>query len=433
MKTITNSAIKIMIMALIIFISTSATSNTILNEKDGKEIKGDNLSYNTYHGKLLDKKTKEPLVFAAIEVEGENTATISNSEGEFTLKISKKSKAKNIIVSHIGYNNLIYPINELAHKKNILYLKEAIISLNEVLITPEYPEMIVRKMLNNIKNNYPQMPNNMTAFYRENIKKGRSHVSLSEAIVNIYKPPYKGFIKDQIHIQKGRKGVNVRKMDTLLFKLQGGPKTTLLLDVIKNQNILISSETINNYTFEITNEIKIDNRLNYIIEFNQKNVSKNPQYYGRLFVDTETLALTAADFSLNLDNPKKASDLFVRKIPMGVKVTPVIAKYSVRYKEQNGKWYFSYAKGEVKFKVKWKRKLLANYYTTTSEIAITDRNDNNVVKFKARDRFKSSDIFSESVNAFYNKDYWGEYNYIEPDQSIEIAIRKFNKLLKSNK
>jgi len=87
----------------------------------------------------------------------------------------------------------------------------------------------------------------------------------------------------------------------------------------------------------------------------------------------------------------------------------------------------------VKFKVKWKRKLFANHYTTTSEIAITDRNDNNVVKFKARDRFKSSDIFSESVNAFYNKDYWGEYNYIEPDQSIEIAIRKFNKLLKSNK
>ena len=176
MKTIANSAFKILIIALIIFTGTSATSNSIsfLTKKSIKD-KGDTLCYKTYHGKLLDKKTNKTLVFASIEVEGENTATISNSEGEFTLKISKKSKAKNIIVSHIGYKNLVYPITKLTHKKNRLYLEEAIISLNEITITPDYPEMIVRKMLNNIKNNYPQKANNMTAFYREGIKKGRSH------------------------------------------------------------------------------------------------------------------------------------------------------------------------------------------------------------------------------------------------------------------
>lgn len=430
MKTIKNNAIKILIMAIIIFIGTSATSNTsnILIKKNSKE-KGNTLNYVTYKGKILDKNTHEALVFASIRVEGENTATISNSEGEFTLKISKKSKAKNIIISHIGYKNLVYPLIQLAYNNNVLYLEEAFISLDEVLITPDYPELVVRKMLSNIKENYPQTPNNMTAFYREVIKKGNSYVSLSEAIVNIYKPAYKGFMNDQVQIFKGRKGVNVKKMDTLIFKLEGGPKITLLLDIIKHQNIL-SSETISNYEFEIINEIKINDRLNYIIEFSQKYDSKTPLYSGRLFIDTETLALTSADFSLNLKDPDIATDLFVRKIPFNVKVIPVMANYSIRYYEQNGKWYFSYAKGEVKFKVKWRKKLFANYYTTMSEIAITDRSDNNVVKFKAKERFKSSDIFSESVNAFYKKDYWGKYNYIEPDQSIEIAIRKFNKLLK---
>ena len=431
MKTIANSAFKILIIALIIFTGTSATSNSIsfLTKKSIKD-KGDTLCYKTYHGKLLDKKTNKTLVFASIEVEGENTATISNSEGEFTLKISKKSKAKNIIVSHIGYKNLVYPITKLTHKKNRLYLEEAIISLNEITITPDYPEMIVRKMLNNIKNNYPQKANNMTAFYREGIKKGRSHVSLSEAVVNIYKPAYKGFANDQVNIFIGRKGVNVKKMDTLLFKLQGGPNTTLLLDIIKNQYIIFSTESISNYAFEIKNQVKINDRLNYIIEFNYRYKSENPHYSGKLFVDKETLALTAADFSLDLDYPDNATELFVRKIPTGVKVTPVKANYSVRYKEQNEKWYLSYAKGEVKFKVKWKRKLFNSNYTTTSEIAITDRNDINVVKYKAGERFKSSEIFSESVQSFNNKDIWGKYNYIEPDQSIEIAIRKFNKLLK---
>lgn len=430
MKTITNNAIKILIMAFVIFIGTSATSNTntILIKKDSKE-KNDTLSYNKYKGKLLNKKTNEALVFASIKVEGENTATISNSEGKFTLKINKKSKAKNIIISHIGYKNFVYPITGLVHKRNVLYLEEAVISLDEILITPDYPELIVRKMLSKIKDNYPQIPNNMTGFYRESIQKGSSYVSLSEAIVKIYKPAYKGFMNDQVQIFKGRKGVNVKKMDTLIFKLEGGPKTTLLLDIIKHKNIF-SFETISNYEFEIINEIKINDRLNYVIEFDQKYITETPLYSGRLFIDTETLALSAADFSLNLKYPDKATELFVRKIPMGVKATPVRANYSIRYREQNGKWYFSYAKGEVKFKVKWKRKLFANHYTTMLEIAITDRSDKNVNKIKFNKRFKSSEIFSELVNAFHKKDYWEKYNYIEPDQSIEIAIRKFNKLLK---
>lgn len=121
--------------------------------------------------------------------------------------------------------------------------------------------------------------------------------------------------------------------------------------------------------------------------------------------------------------------MFIRKIPWNVKLTPKYANYSIRYQEKNGKWYFSYAKGEVKFKVNWKRKLFNNHYTAMFEIAITDRSDKNVYKFYSKERFRSVDIFSESLNAFSAEDYWGKYNIIEPDRSIETAIRKFNKIL----
>ena len=39
---------------------------------------------------------------------GENTATISNSEGEFTLKVKKDSKATEIEITHLGFINLKY-------------------------------------------------------------------------------------------------------------------------------------------------------------------------------------------------------------------------------------------------------------------------------------------------------------------------------------
>jgi hypothetical protein len=111
-------------------------------------------------------------------------------------------------------------------------------------------------------------------------------------------------------------------------------------------------------------------------------------------------------------------------------VTPELVTYRTKYREQNGKWYFAYSRAEVKFKVNWKKKLFNTYYTTMSEIAVTDRTDQEVIKFASKDKIRTTDVFSEKVGAFSDPQYWGEYNVIEPDQSIETAIRKLNRKLK---
>jgi len=65
-----------------------------------------------------------------------------------------------------------------------------------------------------------------------------------------------------------------------------------------------------------------------------------------------------------------------------------------------------------------------------SEIAVTDRTDQEVVKFAGKDRIKYSDIFSDKVSAFADPEFWGDYNVIEPDQSIDAAIRRLSRKLK---
>ena len=65
-----------------------------------------------------------------------------------------------------------------------------------------------------------------------------------------------------------------------------------------------------------------------------------------------------------------------------------------------------------------------------SEIAVTDRTDEEVIKFAGKERMKYTDIFTEEVSAFVDPDFWGDYNVIEPDQSIESAIRRLNRKLK---
>lgn len=113
-----------------------------------------------------------------------------------------------------------------------------------------------------------------------------------------------------------------------------------------------------------------------------------------------------------------------------MKVIPVMTSYRVKFREQEGKWYFTYSRAEVKVKVKWKKKLFNPSYTIMSEIAITDRTEEEVIKFNSRERLKMGDIFTQQLSAFADPDFWGDYNVIEPDQSIESAIRRLNRKLK---
>jgi len=151
---------------------------------------------------------------------------------------------------------------------------------------------------------------------------------------------------------------------------------------------------------------------------------------GSLYIQTDTYAITEAEFGFNLEDKEAVASIFIRKKPLGMEVTPEMATYRTRYREQDGRLSFTYSRAEVKFKVDWKKKLFNTYYTTMSEIAITDRTDQEVIKFSGREKIRPYDVFSEQVSAFADPEFWGDYNIIEPDQSIESAIKRLSRKLK---
>lgn len=54
------------------------------------------------------------------------------------------------------------------------------------------------------------------------IRKGNTYVTLSEAVVDVYKPPYTPtFAVDQVGIYKGRGSVDWARIDTVFVKFQG--------------------------------------------------------------------------------------------------------------------------------------------------------------------------------------------------------------------
>lgn len=398
----------------------------------GKSNKDKPQQVSTIRGKVVDAETNQPLVFAGIAVQGSNVATVTNLDGEFTLKLTG-SETGNLEFSYVGYKNKVMPLSEMKTngQRNVIGLETAMIPIKEVIVKPLVPEEIMEKVISRFDENYPIVANDMTGFYRETIRKNRTYISIGEAVVEVFKAPYQNDLRyDAVRIYKGRKSNDVEKMDTVLFKLQGGPTTTLYLDVVKNPETFLTREALSQYDLELSSIAVIDDRTNYVINFFQKPSISTPLYQGRLFVDIETYAVAQVEFSFNLENKELAASMFIRKKPMGMQVTPELTSYLVRYREQDGKWYFSHSRAEVKFKVDWKKKLFNTNYTTMSELAITDRTTDDVVKFSNKERIKPSDFFTEEVAAFADPEFWGDYNTIEPDQSIEAAIRKLSRKVK---
>jgi hypothetical protein len=416
------------------YLTVALLASVISQGLTAKErVKASPQEFLTLKGKVIDAETGAPLVFATIAVQESNVAIVTNIDGEFTLKVPNELTSKSLEVSYLGYKNKVIPISSMRDNgfKNMISMESAPIPIREIIVKPVDPEDVVKKTINLIGKNYESKPNLMTAFYRETIRKNRTYVSIGEAVVEIFKAPYNSDVRfDGSRIYKGRKSTDVEKMDTVLFKLQGGPVSALELDIAKSTEAILTIEAMKYYNYSLASVIEIDGKPHYVISFMQKPSVDIPLFLGNLYIETESYALTEAEFGFNLSDKNAAASIFIRKKPLGMEVTPELATYRTKYREQNGKWYFAYSRAEVKFKVNWKRKLFNTYYTTMAEIAVTDRTDQEVIKFAGKEKIRYSDVFSEKVSAFADPNFWGDYNVIEPDQSIESAIRKLSKKLK---
>ena len=82
----------------------------------------------------------------------------------------------------------------------------------------------------------------------------------------------------------------------------------------------------------------------------------------------------------------------------------------------------------MSFKIKWDKKLFNSIYHVAIEMATTDWRDNvDKVTIKNRDRMRRSVILTDKTSGFTDPEFWGERNVIEPDKSIDNAIKKIQR------
>ena len=135
--------------------------------------------------KVIDEKTKEPLIFAHVYIKKLSTGTFTDENGYFTLTIPKSSINDSITISFIGYETLNIKISKIK-KENIL-LTPKINMLEEVAIVASYnPKKILKKVRKKLRKNYPlNNPFCAKTFLREYYKKDSSTVQMFEATITM--------------------------------------------------------------------------------------------------------------------------------------------------------------------------------------------------------------------------------------------------------
>lgn len=122
----------------------------------------------TLTGTVLDKKTKQPLVFATVQI-GDKYGVITNDEGVYKIQTQRFSETDSIKFSSMGYASKSFLLKDFA--QSTIYLEEKIDELKSVYLINKNPDplVIIHRVLENKTLNYGNDLVHFTAFSRTGI------------------------------------------------------------------------------------------------------------------------------------------------------------------------------------------------------------------------------------------------------------------------
>ena len=384
----------------------------------------------TVSGTVKHQYNKRALEYVNVYVPGTHIGTITNSDGEFTIKIADGKLPLTVEFSHLGYATNELKVTEQTLENQEILMTPGVIMLNELVVEPIYPTRIVERAMNNVKKNYSMEAGMYQAFYREFAQKRRKYINISEAVVDVFKTPYSQEMdRDRVRIQKGRRMVSPKLSDTLNVKLEGGPIIANSMDVVKTPGTLLGYDMMAYYQYDFKDYVIINNRLHFAIDFKPRGILDDGLLYrGTLYIDRENYAISRIEFSTDMSDREKVTQVMLRRRPTGLRFRPNSLNYLVTYRQDGDKYYLNYVRAELRFSCDWKRKLFATNFTVVSELVMTDREDapphGNI---PYRESFTKNQVLSDKVQDFYDEKFWEDYNIIEPTESLEYAVQRLKK------
>ncbi len=386
----------------------------------------------TINARIIDSVTKAPLAYCNVIVESAKTGTVSNEDGEFVLHLPAAHANDKLRISRIGYTTDLVSIAALSGKKAVIALAPKENMLSEVKVRPVDPAELVKKAFERISVNYSQRPLRMQGFYREYILEDDRTVELSEALLGIYLSPYSGRRSEvQLKLVKGRKSSDSSVSRSGKYMYIGGvPHALLEADAVHEVNEFDRDEFLRYSDMQLTGIKEYDGMQVYEIAFDQKDNLKKALYKGRLFIDTESLAIVSMDYGFS---PKGIQ--YFRLLKGAAKMTASLAKididlldqhFTINYKKVDSTWFLNDAVASYDFHFVKKGegdKHIDVKLHVGSELLVNGIDENVGMPFTKSEQLQYKGPFSKKITD-YDPLFWMGNNYIAPSAKIRSIAEK---------
>jgi hypothetical protein len=375
-------------------------------------------------GKVLDQATREPLNYVSVSLLDKPVGTITNADGNFLLKLPFENRDDTIMISTVGYARGKKTAHDFL-KDEVVYLQQVSIKIKEIKVRATPVGEILTKFRENVATNYATGTQLLTGFYRETLKQDDNYINVSEAVLEILKAPYDALVRsDKVHLLKARRSPEVRPFQWVNFKMQGGPRTIIMLDVVKTMETFLDPGYAGYYHYSVQQVIWYKNHPVFVIRFKPEKNTEIPCFEGEMYIDRENFALLFARFSLDEKGLDLTGQSFIIKKPQGFRVKPQSVNYQIDFSEFGGKWHLYTAQASIAFRVRSKNDKVNSIFHSVSDLLITDVSNTDQKRFPVKDLFTVNDIFAEFAPD-YDETFWENYNIIKPDEDLQNAIKKF--------
>lgn len=358
----------------------------------------------TLSGKVVDKETKEPIVFATIGIKEKSIGTLTNLQGEFDFHIPGSLRNNFLIIHMLGYKSFEAPVWSLLDVDTlIIEMEKSVTMLDEVIISDSLSgDDILQIALSRIELNYPMEPYMMDGFYRDLKRVAGTYISLLEAAVKIYdedykKPRNKSKLHERVALQEVRRSIGYGSRFTDYFDHDNLLEVLLLHNSVRYR--LFPEDVAFYKNLVRTKDSYYDGSDVYVIIH-----QPNDAFIFTAYIEKSSYAI------IHLEYTEKASINLGRKRGLTSKL--VETRRVNDFKKYNGKYYVNYM--SLDSKVNWydvdtdKLKFETELNQT---LLINEIFPNTTERIPARKKMKTYGL--QFQDPPYNKEFWDNYNTIK--------------------
>ncbi len=318
-------------------------------------------------GNIIDAATKEPLAFVSVALKKQLIGSLSNSEGEFDLRLAQESETDTLVISYLGYKQQLIPLKSISGALSIKLI-ESVLDLKEVVVRPWTADFYIRMAMRRIPKNYPNQPFITEAYYREKITENQKPIRFDEGVFKTYYPNYIDTLKTQSQLllfkridnpeeiafmskeRKKKAEKNKRKgRDTTangglqidLGESFGGPESILKSsDITKNPNNFLDTNKLRSYRYEFAKSGTYNSSELMIITFESKGKVEHVRESGKIYIDMASLAIIKVE-----SNGSFVIPAYIRPLIFlyGIGVENPSYESKTEYRQINGRWHPSSA------------------------------------------------------------------------------------------